>query len=75
MAAAAIINGVLKDHGIITENDRHEVVDSSKIGREKKRVSKAVKEEREEHVQNLRQGIPNIYEIQTQFCRKKKEYV
>ena len=44
---------MLKDHGIITRTDRLEVIDASKIKREKKRICKSVVEERDEQVQNI----------------------
>jgi hypothetical protein len=40
-AAAALANGLLKDFGIITPTDRVEVLDPSKISREKRRISAA----------------------------------
>ena len=53
MAAAALANGLLKDFGIITREDRDEVIDGNKIRREKMRVSKGVVTEQDEDVINL----------------------
>ncbi len=49
-AAAALANGLLKDFGLISDTDRFEVIDPSKISREKRRVGEASIKEREDDV-------------------------
>ena len=53
MAAAALANGLLKDFGIITRNDKEEVIDSNKVMREKKRVSGGAVQVHDTNVQSL----------------------
>jgi len=52
-AAAALANGLLKDFGLITNSDRVEVIDPSKISREKRRIGIASIAEREEDTHRL----------------------
>lgn len=52
-AAAALANGLLKDFGLITISDRVEVIDPSKISREKRRIGTASVTEREEDICHL----------------------
>ena len=53
-AAAALANALLKDFGIITATDRVDVLDPSKISREKKKIGAAAIVERE----------PDIYQLE-----------
>jgi hypothetical protein len=53
-AAAAIANGLLKDYGYITEEDRHHVIDPSKIAREKRRIGMSSLGERRAGVFNVK---------------------
>ena len=52
-AAAALANGLLKDFGIITDDDRIDVLYPAKISREKRRIGKGALGEREAEVQRL----------------------
>ena len=52
MAAAALANGLLKDYYIITRSDKVvEVVDASRIAREKKHVAGTVLNDQEKDMQ------------------------
>jgi len=53
-AAAALANGLLKDFGLISDTDRFEVIDPSKISREKRRVGEASIKEREDDVYSFK---------------------
>jgi hypothetical protein len=53
-AAAALANGLLKDYGHITDDNRINVIDPSKISREKRRISTASLNERKTEVTGLR---------------------
>jgi DNA integrity scanning protein DisA with diadenylate cyclase activity len=52
-AAAALANALLKDFGIITNTDRVEVIDSSKISREKRRIGATSVIDREQDILKL----------------------
>jgi hypothetical protein len=53
-AAAALANGLLKDYGLITPEDRTDVLYPSKISREKRRISAKSLSEREDEVTSLK---------------------
>jgi len=52
-AAAALANGLLKDYGHITDDDRIDVLYPSKISREKRRISEGTLAEREVEILQL----------------------
>ena len=51
MAAAALTNSLLKNYEIITRSDKVEVVDASRIAREKKHVAGTVLNDQEKDMQ------------------------
>jgi hypothetical protein len=53
MAAAALANGLLKDLGFIDEKDRVDVIDASKIMREKARICASNIQERSPDLSGL----------------------
>jgi hypothetical protein len=53
-AAAALANALLKDFGHITADNRIDVIDPSKISREKRRISTASLTERQADVRGLK---------------------
>jgi hypothetical protein len=53
-AAAALANGLLKDYGIITEWNCIDVIDPSKISREKRRIGASSLSERDSDVYKLK---------------------
>jgi hypothetical protein len=53
-AAAALANGLLKDLGYITDTDHMEVVDPSKISREKRRICAVSLTDREKDMIGLK---------------------
>ena len=52
--AAALANALLKDFDLITNSDRAEVIDPSKISREKRRIGVASVAEREDDILHLK---------------------